>query len=215
MKEFTKQERLGFIGATTYHYAFETSNCVDSESAVKFDVKIDDIQFKAHVVKVDDTVVSINICREVKNSNGISSVDSASYKFDFSADTAMERARRVVEDVVYQCNKYCQELKADQTKTNSIKAALAEQMEQHVKDKTTFDSDWFLEQMETAMKTVLAKHNVDAKVNGFRLGSDQAIVSAAVGDQIVAKIIFDLESTKHNCRITSATVSTRPAGANP
>lgn len=215
MKEFTKQERLGFIGATTYHYAFETSNCVDSESAVKFDVKIDDIQFKTHVVKVDDTVVGINICREIKNNNGLSSVDSASYKFDFSADTAMERARRVVEDVVYQCNKYCQELKAEQTKTNSIKAALAEQMEQHVKDKTTFDSDEFLDQMESAMKTVLAKHNVDAKVNGFRLGSDQAIVSAAVGDQIVARIIFDLASTKHNCRITSATVSTRPAGANP
>jgi hypothetical protein len=215
MKEFTKQERLGFIGATTYHYAFETSNCVDSESAVKFDVKIDDIQFKTHVVKVDDTVVGINICREIKNNDGLSSVDSASYKFDFSADTAMERARRVVEDVVYQCNKYCQELKAEQTKTNSIKAALAEQMERHVKDKTTFDSDEFLDQMESAMKTVLAKHNVDAKVNGFRLGSDQAIVSAAVGDQIVARIIFDLESTRHNCRITSATVSTRPAGANP
>lgn len=215
MKEFTKQERLGFIGATTYHYAFETSNCVDSESAVDFQVKIDDIRFKAHVVKVDGTVVNINLFREVKNSNGISSVDSASYKFDFSADTAMERARRVVEDVVYQCNKYCQELKSEQTKTNSIKAALADQMEQHVKDKTTFDSDEFIEQMETAMKTVLAKHNLDANVNGFRLGSDQAIVSAAVGEQIIAKIFFDLESTKHNCRITSATVSTRPAGANP
>ena len=213
MKEFTKQERIGFIGATTYHYAFETSNCVDSESAVDFDVKIDDIQFKTHVVKVDDTVVSINISREVKNQNGLSSVDSASYKFDFSADTAMERARRVVEDVVYQCNKYCRELKSEQDQTNSIKTALAEHMEKHVSEKTVFDRDEFIEQMESTMKTVLAKHNVDAKVNGFRLGSDQAIVSAAVGEQIIAKIIFNLESTKHNCRITSATVSTRPAGA--
>lgn len=214
MKEFTKQERLGFIGATTYHYAYETSNCVDSESAVDFVVNIDNIQFKTHVVKVDDTVVSINISREVKNQNGLSSVDSASYKFDFSADTAMERARRVVEDVVYQCNKYCQALKSEQDQTNSIKTALAEQMEKHVAEKTVFDGDEFIEQMESTMKTVLAKHNVDAKVNGFRLGSDQAIVSAAIGEQIIAKIIFNLESTKHNCRITSATVSTRPAGAN-
>ena len=197
---FTKDEATAYIHATEFLHQ-ETSGCQGTAGAheIRFQVKIDETIFFASIFKPETGIAYVMLYRGIDGTG----YDSAKFEIDTHAGTEQEKADHVVSTVVAACKSYVEE-QADLLKTahGAIKEELANTLKFLVEQEVEL-ADSTLDKIESYVRKALGKFDLINKVefNNFFL-DETGIVSAAIGDDIIVKVIFPFHKTRtRNVRV--------------
>ena len=183
---FTDQEKLAFIGATQYKYT-QTSYFVQTLETVSFRINQEDgYEFNCLITKTGEDTVDIDLARTV----GIS-VDHSHFAYKMTGKSASVKIDRLIAEACYQCAVYVHDHKSKLPKAHiQIQTGVTAKLEPLLG--SPFEPRQLMSRVESIVYAELAKFdlNSSAKLSNFFNGSDMAIVSASIGDDIIAKAVL-------------------------
>ena len=209
--KFTKDQYLAYIVATEFRFP-ETSRCVKlgetdtTAEGIQFKVKLEDREFSVELFPFPDHVYA-----SLMTQAGTNKYDTAQFQIKPTGETDSEKAENVVQIVIRQCQTYLDTLKQIQQAHETIKAELCDSMEHIVGSDA--EKKALMDKVEGHIRTELDKFCLVDKCKFNQFDTDgMFIVSAAVGENIIAKAIVKYHD-KHMqswVHVDEITVATRP-----
>ena len=210
--KFSEDQYLAYMTATEFRFP-ETTGCVKvgatntTAEGIEFKVKLEGREFQVALFQFPDHVHA-----SILTEAGTNKYDTAQFQVKPSGEAETEKAESVVKLVIQQCQAYLDTLKMiQQSAHEAIKAELCNALEHIVGSDA--EKKALMNKVESHVRTELEKFSLVSKCKFEQFDmADMFIVSAAIGENIIAKAIVKYHN-KHRqswVHVDEITVATRP-----